>query len=81
MYISLQEYIQSSNIVTDDVPVVQQYYRQEIIPQYYPRDEEEPRPMYMVINQFTVPTSDDDCVLIPKNRVPIRRIPEKPVSM
>lgn len=81
MYISLQEDIQSSNIVSDDVPVVQQYYRQEIIPQYYPRDEEEPRPMYMVINKFTVPTSDDDRVLIPKNRVPVRRIPEKPVSM
>ena len=80
MYISLQEDIHSNVTIVDNVPLIQQYYRQEAIPQYYPRDEEQPHPMYMVINKYTIPSSDDDRILIPKNRVPTEPIPEKPVS-
>ena len=38
-------------------------------------------PVYLVVNKYTVPTSDGDRVFIPRDRVPMIPIPEKPKPM
>ena len=40
-----------------------------------------PFPVYLVVNKYTVPTSDDDRVFIPRDRVPMIPIPQKPKPM
>lgn len=39
-----------------------------------------PVPVYMVVNRFTQLQSFDDSVLVPRDRVPMMPIPQKPTT-
>ena len=55
-------------MITDD---------KEALRKYYITKEKKPYPVFLVANKYTVPTSDDDRVLIPAKRVPMIPIPMK----
>ena len=55
----------------------------DVILETYKKSEtyKKPFPVYLVVNKYTVPTSDDDRVFIPRDRLPMIPIPEKPKPM
>ena len=52
---------------TSDMAVMAESYRK-------------PFPVYLVVNEYTVPSANDDRVLIPRGRVPMIPITVKPKS-